>query len=309
VLKNLSFMIFLVCFLSGCKPSQTTVLNAKITQISGFDLSLPTGIAADQQGNLFIVDSGNHRVVRLTSSGKMLLSWGIQGTQAGEFNFYKDNGTLCGIAVDALGQVYVVDKGNDRIQKFSSFGDFSLMWGGAGSEPGQFMRAIYIAAAPDGSLYVTDDSNPLVQQFDANGELLQTWGSYGKGDGQFRHATGIVVDSSGNVYISDYQNRTIQKFNGRGEFIKSWKTGQPGKYGIPEALAVDNEGRIYVTDSRLIQIEVFDQEGNSLGVIPLPKDGVSNPVLPYGIAISGENEIFVTDRDNNRLLKINLFAW
>lgn len=265
---------------------------------TSFKFNLPTGLAIDSTGNLYVLDSGNHRVLKFDKTGNQIVEWGKFGTDIGEFNFYEDRGTVCGIATDYEDNIFVVDKGNYRIQKFDGNGNFLTSWGSKGLAEGQFIRPIYVASDAQGHVFVTDDRNPVVQKFDNNGQFLLKWGSFGDKDGQFKHATSIAADSEGNIYISDYENERVQKFDNDGLFIASWTTGINGKSGTPEAIAIDNSDRIYITDSELNLVEVFDKTGASLKKIRLPRKG-----LPYGIAIDSEGNLYISDRQNDRIMK------
>ncbi|HXA01783.1 MAG TPA: hypothetical protein VNW99_07345 [Cytophagaceae bacterium] len=81
-------------------------------------LNTPERIALDPSGNLFVVSRGDHRVVKYTNNGAVLLEWGGLGTADGKFN------NPYGVAVDAAGNVYVTDGNNNRIQKFDNNGNF-----------------------------------------------------------------------------------------------------------------------------------------------------------------------------------------
>ena len=170
---------------------------------SSFTPYSPYGVAVDNSGNVYVVDSDNCRVQKFDSSGNFLLKWGSNGTGNGQFYFPS------GVAVDSSGNVYVTDTG---VQKFNSNGVFITKWGSTGSGDGQFMGSWGIAVDSSGNVYVTDDGNNRVQKFDSAGNYLTQWGSGGSGDGQFSIPYGVAIDSSGNVYVSDSGNFRVQKF-------------------------------------------------------------------------------------------------
>ena len=122
----------------------------------------------------------------------------------------------------------VVDRGNDRIQKFDSNGKFVTAWGSHGTANGQLNKIQDIGVYPCGhNLYVADSGNNRIQMFDSNGKFLRKWGSNGTGSGQFYYPEGIGVDSrQGNVYVADTGNNRIQLFNDYGKFNTTW--GSPG---------------------------------------------------------------------------------
>ncbi len=300
--KIFIFFIVILTILTSCatpdkKFIELSDINAEI------EFNLPTGLATDSVDNLYIFDSGSQRVLKFDKDGNFLIEWGGYGTEEGKFNCHEDKGTICGLAVDSQNHIYVVDKGNYRIQKFDAEGNFLTSWGTQGTGNGQFIRPIYVAVDLQGNVFVTDDRNPVIQKFDKDGQFLLKWGSFGTKNGQFRHATGIATDSEGNVYISDYTNRVVQKFDNNGTFLAAWKTGENHKSGTPEALVIDHNDRIYITDSKLKQIEIFNSEGVSLKSISLEGAGLFNRISPYGIAINSSGYLFVSDRKNHRVLK------
>ncbi len=92
----------------------------------------PSGVAVDGSGNVYVVDTYNHRVQKFTSDGTFLTKWGTLGSGDGQFNAPR------GVAVDKWGYVYVADFGNNRVQKFKGTGAFVTKWGSYGSGDGQF---------------------------------------------------------------------------------------------------------------------------------------------------------------------------
>ena len=105
--------------------------------------------------------------------------WGSSGGGTGEFNSPR------GAAIDSVGDVYVADFLNWRVQKFTASGQFISVWGGtAGDDDGQFEGTYSIAIDDIDNVYVVDTS-PRIQKFKPDGTFIMKWGSYGNGDGQF----------------------------------------------------------------------------------------------------------------------------
>ena len=139
----------------------------------------PTGVAADESGNVFVVDYYNNRIQKFTSNGDFIAKWGKKGSGDGEFDFERyspPDGV--GIAVDGNGYVYVTDGSNNRIQKFTSEGEFVSRWGTEGMLDGQFFYARGIAVDKSGNVYVSDDSC-RVQKFTGNGKFIWILGGFG----------------------------------------------------------------------------------------------------------------------------------
>jgi uncharacterized protein YjiK len=140
-----------------------------------------------------------------------------------------------GIDIDAEGNIYVNDIGDNQIKKFNKEGVLISMWGSTGDEPGQFKHphGNKIQSADSGSdhnstlneskesyIYITDQNNYRIQKFTTNGTFITMWGEQGEGDQQFSHIHGIDLDSDGNLYVSDRDQPSIQKFTTSGTFTK-----------------------------------------------------------------------------------------
>ncbi len=92
-----------------------------------------------------------------------ILQWGSPGSGDGQFR------GMHGIEVDAEGNVYVADTGNNRIQKFTSDGVFLIKWGSSGTAPGQFSHPHGIGICPMGNVFVAETGNNRVQKFTSEG--------------------------------------------------------------------------------------------------------------------------------------------
>jgi DNA-binding beta-propeller fold protein YncE len=173
------------------------------------------------------------------------LQWGSFGTGDGQFN------GPAGMAVDAVGNVYVADYGNHRVQKFSPAGTYLAQWGTHGSGDGQFNGPEGLAVDAVGNVYVADFGNHRVEKFTPAGAYLTQWGTFGVGAGQFQYPLGVAVDASGNVYVADHMNFRIQKFTDTGAFVAQWGTpgSGDGQFYNPTGVAVDASGNVYVCDS------------------------------------------------------------
>ena len=273
--------------------------------LHGGEFGTPSfGLSCDQNGNVYVVDTGNCRVQKFDNAGNFVHLWGMFGTAPANFH----NPT--GIAVDEKGAVYVCDTNNHRIQRFDAkMGSYLSKWGRQGGGEGQFNAPWGVAVDNTrGYVYVVDSANFRIQKFDRSGEYVMSWGSFGNADGQLYFARGIAVDENdGAVYVVDMGNHRVQKFDTSTNFLPQllvkWGTkGQePGQFWNPWGITVDRDGFVYVTDTGNHRVQKFDRDGNfetQWGGFGGAR-GQFN--FPYGLAVDRRGAIFVLDSSNFRV--------
>jgi hypothetical protein len=123
------------------------------------EFSHPLAVAVDAAGDVYVADTNNNRIVKLTSGGTVLSEWGSAGSGDGRFN------GPSGIALDGAGDVYVLDGENNRVQRFDQNGRFLAKWGQRGVGLGEFSKPVGLALGCNGDLYVADTDNNRVQRF------------------------------------------------------------------------------------------------------------------------------------------------
>ncbi len=165
----------------------------------------PTGIAFDKStGNLYVVDTGAHRINVYRRDGTLAFGIGRRGEGAGEFNYP----TL--IWLDAAGSLYVTDSLNFRIQLFDRDGKYLSRFGQAGDGSGDSIRPKSVATDSYGHIYVVDALHNALQIFDRRGRYLLSVGSVGNDRGEFWLPTGIFIGENDTIYIADSYNQRIQ---------------------------------------------------------------------------------------------------
>ena len=143
--------------------------NATLRQTAGaVQLGDPQGVAVDSQGNLYVADAGNHRVVKLSQAGQTLAEWRFGA---------EDRSAPAGIALDGDGNVYVADWQAGQIFKLAPTGLLLAQWGAPGRGPGAFDGPRALTLDADGNVYVADSGNQRIQKLAPTGEALAEWGS------------------------------------------------------------------------------------------------------------------------------------
>ena len=138
-----------------------------------------------------------------------MTQWGSLGSDNSQFNSPQGIAVYAN-GVNANGNIYVTDSGNDRIQEFTSTGTYVTQWGSSGAGNGQFYFPQGIAIDNTGNVYVVDSGNFRVQEFTSSGTYVTQVGSYGPANNQFNWPEGIAVDTNRNIYVADTENNRIQ---------------------------------------------------------------------------------------------------
>jgi tripartite motif-containing protein 71 len=176
----------------------------------------PRGIAVDRQGNVYVADTNNHRIVQLSPDGDVLADWGESGGRPGQFSLPS------GVAVDDAGIVYVADTANQRIQRLSPSGEPMEVWTSAGPQGGPLALPSGVALAPDGSVYVADAGNRRLLKLSALGEYLGQWDATTLGGGTFQGISNVAVGANGFVYVVDGNSGGIQQLSPNGDRLTWW---------------------------------------------------------------------------------------
>ncbi|HVU25414.1 MAG TPA: immunoglobulin domain-containing protein [Opitutus sp.] len=299
----------------------------------------PAEIAVDAAGNLYLADSDSSTIRRITGAGVVTTLAGMAGIYdavdgtGGSARFAYPTG----VAVDAAGNVYVADTGNDTIRKITSGGVVTTLAGRAG-DPGasdgtgssaRFNGPTSVVVDAEGTIYVADSSNATIRKITSAGvvsTLAGLAGASGATDGagasaRFSNPRGVAVDGAGNVYVADSGNNTIRKITSGGVVTTlaglagnagaADGTGASARFDAPDSVAVDSAGNIYVADYNNCTIRKITSAGvvttlAGTAINTGSTDGVGSDArfdLPEGVA-AGDGAVYVADTGNHTIRKI-----
>ena len=217
----------------------------------------PTGVAVDREGRVLVADTHYHRILRYSSEGALIDSFGSEGTAPGQFTY------PTGIAVAEDGSIFVSEfGGNDRLQVFSPDGRYLRHWGRYGEAAGEFRRPQGIALAPD-RIYVADAANHRIQVLKRDGTPIAAWP-----DVQYPYS--VALDADGNVIVAEYGRHRVLKFSPEGKRLgQHGQAGSaPGELNTPWA-AVPAGSRILVVDAENHRVQSWPKSMlDSTGAAP-----------------------------------------
>jgi len=257
-------------------------------------LRLPSDVAVDRQGRIFILDGTADLVRAYDRHGKPLFTLGGKTILDQPI----------GIDVSVDGDVLVADSGNHRLTLFPAgektplFINIPPPSGGKPSDPTDVLFSSH-----EGTFLAVDNENHRVVSIDKSGNLLWSQGTMGRNPGEFRFPFLFDMDSEGNMYVVEVINTRVQVIGPTGDhvrFIGDWGI-EPGQFFRPKGIAVNDEDEVFVSDSYLGVIQIFSRQGVFLGAVGDEQGNLKKFITPVGMALS-ENRLLVIEMFNNRLV-------
>ncbi len=292
----------------------------------------PAGVTVDKDGNLYIADTGNGTIRKITPGGVVTTfagapgQWGSTDASGAAARF----ATPVQVAVDNSGNVFVADSANGAIRKVTPAGQVSTFDLSAAQPAVNAPSGI--AVTPDGqTVYFSDRGNNVIRRIVGNGPVTVFAGDplrsgTADGDGaaaRFYEPAGLIRDAAGALYVADSRNHTVRKITAAGAVTTLAGTaGMPGtsdaaglaaKFYLPRAVAVDTAGNVYVADTGNHAIRKIAATTRNVTTVA-GTAGVGGSAegagaaagfdFPAGIAALGDGTLFVADSRNNAVRKI-----
>ncbi len=294
------------------------------------------GIAVDENRNVYVADSRNNMIRKISVDGMVttVAGSGIAGSRDGKGDsasfFYPE-----GIAVDKKGVLYVADTHNGLIRKISPDGYVTTLAGQRiyHTIPGmdtsvRFDNPAGIAVDSLGFVYVADCGNDLIRKISPDGKVRNIAGTGKRGNrdstslnASFYLPGGIALDSLGNIYVADTYNNMIRKISPKGLVTTLAGRTLPGaangrgtaaSFLHPTGITIGYQGNIYVADAGNNRIRVISPDGwvSTFAGKGLPgsangRDTVASFYRPYDVAADKSGCIYVADYLNNLVRKIS----
>ena len=306
----------------------------------------PQGVAVDDAGNLYIADGWNRRIRKVNASTGSISTVAGTGTRG----YGCDSGpataaqlTALGVTVDASGNLYIADPGNQCIRKVGVDGNISTVAGtgtrgfsGDGGDGGpataaQLGHPSDVALDAEGNLYINAHNRIRKVGVDGNISTIAGTGILGySGDGgpateaKLRTAGGVTLDTEGNLYIPDARNNCIRKVGVDGNISTIAGTGTRGFNGdggpataaqlaYPYDVALDAEGNLYIADAGNDRIRKVGVDGNISTIAGTGTRGFNGDGGPataaqlngmHHMALDAKGNLYIADADNHRIRRL-----
>jgi RHS repeat-associated protein len=300
-------------------------------------LNSPVGMVCDPAGNIYVTDADNHCIRKITPAGVVTTYAGIGGTNgaangpAATATFYNPEG----ICMDAAGNLYVADYHNHLIRKITANGIVSTLAGNGtqgyndgNAATAEFNGPMGVAVDGSGNVYVGDCGNNMIRKISPSGIVSTVAGNlnsgYADGTGSavsFNGPKGLIFDRSGNLIVCDAYNSLIRSITPAGTVSTiagtpqaagyANGTGTAAKFNNPSAIAMDNAGNFYVADfynncvrmisPAMVVTTLSGTTGSGSG------NGAGSAATfnhPYGVALDGSGNLYVSDFNNNSIRKV-----
>lgn len=299
VLRAVAALALAACVFSPQAAFGLTAIAARHEYDLEKDFLQPSDVAIGKNGAVYVADGVNGCIRIFDAAGAYRASFGAKGSGLGQFQ------GLLGIATDSAGTVYAADAQNHRVQIFSPDGTFRRSLDivpGSGDGPTDPVDMALDERRRQ--LYVVDNDNHHVLVYSLDDfRLAWRWAEMGDLRDQLEYPFLIAVGRDSSVFVVDVINTRVQVYSPKGAVVATiggWGV-EPGQFYRPKGVCTDSENRVYVSDSYLGVIQVFNRYGNLKGIIADEQGALRKWRSPVGIAVDARQRLYVVDMLANRV--------
>ncbi len=222
---------------------------------------------------------------------------GTEGNGPGEFHEPAD------VVEDSEGSLWVLDAGNDRIEKLNRYGLYISQIGSPGSGEGQLYQPSALAIDKAGDIWVADTGNNRVEEFSPAGSYIREISGFGESGASLETPEGVAVDRNGDIVVADSQAGQLVLFGENGGYRRTigHQGSGPGALNEPGSVTVDSTGHIYATDWLNDRIDEFNEAGEYVREFGSEKPEEGSLEGPYGIAVTPASQVLVGDVGKDRV--------
>lgn len=314
-LRKLGGLLMIVCLLIGpgavraelIIPAEKRIVSKIVTTLAApadKPMHMPTDVAVDRRGMVFVADGTNDRIVRFTRGGKFA---GVIRSSDGE-----SLNRPVGLTVGPADRLWIADTGNHRVIVIGPDGKLIETIRLAKPMDGRAPDPTDVAVTADGRrTYIVDNDNHRLLIRDNEGRTLSTMGRFGRGLGQFQWPFMVCISPKGYVYISDVIGARAQRLSRKDRWAGQVPARVPwgvrlGQLYRPKGVAVDRRGRLYISDSTLSVVQVFDAEGGLAGVLTDPAGKPLRFRHPMGMCFGAGGRLYVVELGADRVAVIEV---
>ena len=254
-------------------------------------LKKPWGVAVNEQDEIAVSDTGNHKIHLFKSDGTHIRSFGGKGAQQGQLN------SPCGTVYHG-DNIIVAEQVNHRVQVLSKQGEYLRHFGREVSLDHQLDSPTGLSIDSDCNIIVPDKLNKLIKIFSTDGQFLNKLGTEGSFTEPFH-----CIQHDNYLIVSDNGDHSVKILDRKGNFLyKFGKQGNAdGEYNEPFCLSVDKAGHLLVCDSENHRIQVFDPSGKFVAKFGSKGSGMGKFKAPISAAVLSDGKIVVSDNRNSRI--------
>ena len=280
-IKGSPYSVMVKDYASVNKPTKTVNNDGNMCN--------PWGIACDKNGMWAVADNSRNCVYIFNSEDQLVRKLGTYGSDSGQFIH------PAGVAFDNVDHLYVADYNNQRVQKFTTEGKYLLQFGNEDHKNGS-LRSPRGLVVHNHKAYIADHVNKCISVFQTDGKFHHTIGS-----GLLGSPYDVKVSSNSQLLVTDYAHHCIYTFALDGNCVGKLGTGKGHSNNLC-GVAVDHFGFVLVTNAHTHCVTIFDEDGTFINCFGSEGSAESEFQYPYGIAVSANGNIYVSDHLNRRIL-------